>query len=309
MTRFLGLDLGGTNIKSVVLDDDSDPTRSLVFETAPTHAERGPLGVIERLVEVGGDLIERLGPIDAVGLGVPGLFDAASGAIDLFPNLPGPWRGQPIRDPVAAGLGRDVILINDARAFSLAEARLGAGRGCSIVVCLTLGTGVGGGIVIDGRLHLGAWGVAGEIGHQTVDVNGPRCGCGNRGCVEALTKAEALTELAGKHSAEEVYRTARQGDPDSVAAIETVASWLGVGLANVVTVLGPDRIVVGGGISTAGELVLGPIRAAVRKRVTLVPSRQIEVVAAELGPAAGAVGAALAASRPDDFADQAERAR
>lgn len=295
MTRLLGLDLGGTNIKSVVLEVDGDSIEVTAVGTAPTHADRGPAGVVDRLIEVGSEVIARDGPVAAVGLGVPGLFDRDEGTIELFPNLPGPWKGHPMRDPVAGGLGLDVTLVNDARAFSLAESTIGAGRGCSTVVCITLGTGIGGGIVIDGRLHLGAWGVAGEIGHQTVDPDGPLCGCGNRGCVEALAKAEALVELAGKSDAEEVYRTAVEGDADSLAAIDTVATWLGIGLANVVTILGPDRIVVGGGIAAAGDLALDPIRAVVRQRVTLVPSDQIEVVTADLGPTAGAVGAALVA--------------
>lgn len=309
MTRYLGLDLGGTNIKAVVLELEGSSTVSVAEDSWATQAEDGPLGVIERLVEVGRQMGERHGPIEAVGLGVPGLFDRDSGVIELFPNLPGPWKGQPLRDPVATALEHEVTLINDARAFSLAEATMGAGRGCSTVACVTLGTGIGGGLVIDGRLHLGAWGVAGEIGHQTLVVDGPRCGCGNRGCVEALAKAEVLVEMAGKANAEEVYQTAMEGDAASLAAIETVAGWLGVGLANVVAVIGPDRIVVGGGIIAAGELALEPIREAVRRRVTLVPVSQIEIVAAELGTSAGAIGAALAAGRTRAERDQAARAR
>jgi glucokinase len=295
VTRHLGLDLGGTNIKSVVLDVADDVIETVAVETSPTRAESGPSGVIERIVEAGRSALALHGPVDTVGLGVPGLFEPADGTIQLFPNLPGPWKDRPMRAPVAEGLGQYVHLVNDARAFSLAESLLGAGRGCATVVCLTLGTGVGGGIVIDGRLHLGAWGVAGEIGHQTVDPQGPECGCGNRGCVEALAKAEVLAALAGKATPEEVYRTAREGDTASRAAIETVSTWLGIGIANVVTILGPDRIVVGGGIVAAGDLVLDPIRRVVAERVTLVPSDEIEVVAARLGPTAGAVGAALAA--------------
>lgn len=295
MRRYLGLDLGGTNIKAVVLGAAADAMETLFFDTVPTHAERGPAGVIDRLIEEGRRLEDEQGPFDGVGLGVPGLFDRDRGTIELFPNLPGRWKGQPIRDPLEKGLRHDVTLINDARAFSLAEATIGAGRGCDIVVCLTLGTGIGGGIVIGGQLHLGAWGVAGEIGHQIVQPDGPVCGCGNRGCVEALAKAEVLADLAGKADAEEVYCTAREGDAASLAAIDTVAAWIGIGLANMVTTLGPDRIVVGGGIGTAGEVALEPIRRAVRQRVTLVPVEEIEVVPARLGATAGAVGAALAA--------------
>lgn len=295
MTAYLGLDLGGTNIKAVVMEAGDGGIETIFFDTVPTFAERGPGGVVDRLIEVGSALQRDHGPFEGIGLGVPGLFDRERGTIELFPNLPGPWHGHPMRGPLEAGLGQEVTLINDARAFSLAEATIGAGRGCPTVICVTLGTGIGGGIVIDGELHLGAWGVAGEIGHQIVQVDGPVCGCGNRGCVEALAKAQVLVELAGKADAAEVYHTAVDGDPDSLAAIETVAGWIGIGLANLVTTLGPDRIVVGGGIAAAGEVALDPIRRVVRSRVALVPSVEIQVVAAELGAAAGAVGAALSA--------------
>lgn len=297
MTAYLGLDLGGTNIKAVVLEVEHNGFGTPVFDTVPTHAERGPRGVVDRLIEVGTTMQDRHGPFEGIGVGVPGLFDRERGTIELFPNLPGPWKGQPMRDPLERALGPAVRMINDARAFSLAEATVGAGRGCDTVVCMTLGTGIGGGIVIGGELHLGAWGVGGEIGHQIVQENGPVCGCGNRGCVEALAKAEVLADLAGKGEVEEVYRTAVAGDVDSLAAIDTVATWIGIGLANLVTTLGPDRIVVGGGIVAAGDVALDPIRAAVRRRVTLVPPDGIRIVAAELGGAAGAVGAALAARR------------
>src|SRR5690606_13012616 len=152
------------------------------------------------------------------------------------------------------------------------------------------------GIVIGGRLHLGAWGGAGEIGHQTVLPEGPRCGCGNRGCVEVLAQAGALARLAGRATVDDVFAGVRDGDPRCTAAVSTVADYLGIALANCVTVLGAERIVVGGGIAAAGELILGPLREAVRSRARLVPPEQISVVPAALGPMAGAVGAALAAA-------------
>ena len=304
MTRHLGLDLGGTFIKTAVLAIADGETAIVSTGSTRTDAEGGPLVVIERLIEAGKGAIAEHGPVATVGLGVPGLFDRESGTIELFPNLPGPWQGQPIRRPLEEALGLPVALINDARAFSLAEATLGAGRGCETVVCLTLGTGVGGGVVIDGKVRLGAWGKAGEIGHQIVQADGAECGCGNRGCVAALTKADVLTSLAGKETVEEVYRTAAAGDSRSVAAIETVADWLAIGLANTIATLGPDRIVIGGGIVAAGDAALEPIRRHVRSRVTLVPADEIQIVAAELGPMAGAVGAALA-----PLSAQAVRAR
>jgi glucokinase len=261
-----------------------------------TQADGGPDVVVARMAEA----VERAAalrpPIEAVGVGVPGLFDRATGTIRLFPNLPGAWPGFPLRDRLAIAIGRPVELINDARAFTLAEGRLGAGRGCRTVAGVTLGTGVGGGLLVDGRLHLGASGTAGEIGHQTVLPNGPRCGCGNRGCAEALVQASALARIAGRPTVEAIFEGAEAGDPRCREAIGTLARYLGIALANVVTVLVPDRVVIGGGIAAAGDVVLEPIRAAVRERTPLVPPERIDIRVAELGQQAGAIGAALAAA-------------
>lgn len=303
MTRHLGLDLGGTNIKWCVLE--SDPIVARVADgSISTDAFGGPMTVANRLVIAGEEANARHGPFDSVGLGVPGLFERQTGVVTLFPNLPGPWKGFPLREKVSEGLGSRVTMINDARAFTVAESTLGAGKGCSIVVAMVLGTGVGGGITIDGRLHLGAFGTAGELGHQTVMPDGPMCGCGNQGCVEALTRADALAALAGKASAEEVYEAAARGDVRCREAISEVAGYLGIALANTVTVIGPERIVIGGGIAAAGDLLLVPLREAIKKRVTLVPIDEVSVVLAELGPAAGAIGAALAGMSQDDTRDR-----
>jgi glucokinase len=148
--------------------------------------------------------------------------------------------------------------------------------------------------MIDGRLHRGAFGVAGELGHQTVLPDGPLCGCGNRGCVEALVRSDVLASNAGRSTVSAVFDGAREGDTRCIAAVAQMAEFLGIGLANVVTLFGPDRIVVGGGIAEAGDLVLGPIETAVKRRVTLVPTDAIEIVPAVFGRFAGAVGAALA---------------
>ena len=295
MTRILGLDLGGTNIKWTVLElGDDDEPREVAGGHLETQAAGGPEVVTERLLEAGRGAIQAHGPLLAAGVGVPGLFDAATGAIELFPNLPGPWRGFPLRGRLSDGLGIPVAIVNDARAFTLAEGRVGAGRGCRTVAGVTLGTGVGGGVMIDGRLHLGRNGKAGEIGHQIVEPDGPPCGCGNRGCVEPLTQAATLARLAGQPTAEAVYEAAADGDERAREAIRAVARYLGIALANVLVVLGPDRIVIGGGIVAAGDLVLEPIREATRAHATLVDAKDIDIVAAQLGPEAGAIGAALA---------------
>ncbi|MFL5755020.1 MAG: ROK family protein [Chloroflexota bacterium] len=304
MARFLGVDLGGTNIKWVVLEHDGEQAfgQPLATGSSPTGAAEGPDGVTGRVVAVVRDAMARHAPIAAAGVGVPGLFGRDTGLIELFPNLPGPWAGYPLRDRVAASAGIPVTLVNDARAFTLAEGLAGAGRGARTVACLTLGTGVGGGIMIDGRLHLGANGRAGEIGHQTVLADGPRCGCGNPGCVESLTQARALTTLAGRERVEDVYAGLAAGDAACVAAIESVTDWLAIGIANVVTVLVPDRVVIGGGIASAGEGLLARLCGAVRRRTPRGDPENIVIVAAELGSSAGAIGAALAAATARDEA-------
>jgi glucokinase len=294
--RLLGIDLGGTNIKVALVEADGDSFRTVSTRECPTEAGLGPEQVAKNLIEAARSHPGQSSQVRSLGLGVPGLFDEATGAIELFPNLPGDWAGFPLRARIEEALGTEITMINDARAFTLAEGTMGAGAGFRIVACMTLGTGIGGGIMIDGRLHLGAFGVAGEIGHQIIDPDGPRCGCGNLGCVEALARADVLTDLAGKETAEEVYRAAAGGDGRSLAAVEQVARAVGIGLANVVTLIGPDRIVIGGGIVDAGDSVLDPIRRAIRGRVTLVPADEVEVVPALLGKWAGAHGAALAAT-------------
>ena len=292
--RFLGLDLGGTNIKAAVVEEASPEPVVIVTESHKTFANRGPDFVTERLAEVGRNTIDEFGPLSGAGLGVPGLFESDSGRIVLFPNLPGPWPGHSLRDPVKAALRIPTTLINDARAFVLAEGTIGAGRGYHTVVGLTLGTGIGGGIMIGGRIHLGDFGTGGEVAHQTVVPDGPLCGCGNRGCVEAVAKADSLANLVGLPDAETVYARAAEGDRDCLAAIDTVAGHIGIGLANVVTLLGPSCIVIGGGIAGAGDLILDPIRRSVREHVFLAPKDGPVIVPAQLGNWAGAIGAALA---------------
>ncbi len=294
--HYLGLDLGGTNVKAAVIDVEPG-TAPIVgaTETRPTGADRGPAAVAEGMVAMGVDMARIHGPFAGVGIGVPGLFNFDTGEIAFFTNLPGAWEGFPLRAIIAEGLGIPATLINDARAFTLAEATVGAGRGCSTVACITLGTGVGGGLFINGDLHFGAFGIAGEIGHQTVVPDGPTCGCGNPGCMEALTRAPVIAAAAGRATMEEVLAGVAAGDAACVAAFQQAAAYLGIGLANIITVIGPERIVVGGGVADAGDALLDPIREAVRARVPLVPPEQVNIVAAELGFTAGAIGAALAA--------------
>lgn len=292
--RYLGIDVGGTNSKLAVVEaSDGDRPELLATVTLPTGAG-DPGEVIGRLAEAGARLVAGHGPVAAAGVGVPGLFDEASGRAVFLPNLPPAWAGREVAGPLAGRLGVPVALINDARSFTLAESRMGAAAGCSTVICLTLGTGVGGGVVVDGRLRFGPHGRAGELGHQVIDPAGPPCGCGNRGCVEAFAAGAALSRLGGQPtSPQAVFAAAAAGDERARAAVEAVAGRLAVGIANLVTVLWPERVVVGGGVAAAGEQLLGPLRRAVAAASPLVDPAAYEIVPAALGPAAGAIGAAL----------------
>jgi glucokinase len=194
---------------------------------------------------------------------------------------------------VGKALGVPAALINDARAFGLAELRLGAGRGAGTMIGLTLGTGVGGCVVVDGRLVQGHDGTAGEIGHQTLEPNGPSCGCGNRGCLEAFARADRIAAACGAESVEEAVARARAGDPRAVAGLAEVGRYLGIGIANMVVVLSPDRVVIGGGVAAASDLLLDTIRAELARRVFTTSLDEVEVVTAELGIWAGAIGAAI----------------
>jgi glucokinase len=286
--RRLGLDLGGTNIKRVVLDGDVIVER----DSEPTRSDEGVGAVLDRLAA----LAREAGPVASVGVALPGLFDTEGRAV-LLPNLHGDWVGRPIADPLADALGRPVRLINDGHAFALAEARIGAARGAEDVLCIVCGTGIGGGLVIGGRLHLGVEDRAGEVGHHTVVEDGPLCGCGNHGCLETLAGARAIAAAAQQPSFDDVVAAARRGDEQAREAIRHAASYIGIAIANLTIFITPERVVVGGGVAEAGELLLDPLRAEVERRAGRVaPLHAIEIVPATLGADAGAVGAALAAS-------------
>jgi glucokinase len=288
VTRLLGLDLGGTDVKLVVLEHDE----VVAHDTTSTRSEEGPAAVLARLVELG----SSAGPVDSVGVALPGQVDRDGNALFL-PNLHGDWIGTPIAAPLAEGLGLPVALLNDGHAFALAEARIGAARGASDVVCIVCGTGVGGGLLLDGRLHLGIDERGGEIGHTTVAPDGDVCGCGNRGCVEAIAGSRAIARAAGKERFADVLAGARAGDSASLAALERAGRALGITVANLAVVLTPERVVVGGGVAEAGELLLAPLRDEVATRAGAVtPVDRVKIVPAELGPFAGAIGAALHAA-------------
>jgi glucokinase len=296
-TRHLGLDLGATNLKWIVVEHAEGAWTTVARDQVATHViadpEAVPATVTAQLAELAIAAVAAWGPVASIGIGVPGLYDPANGTTRFLPNIPGPWAGHAVAGPVAEATGVPAFLINDARAFGLAELRLGAGRGASSMVGLTLGTGVGGAIAIDGRIHLGHDGTGGELGHQTIDPDGPWCTCGNRGCMEAYARADQIAAACGTATAEEAIRAARAGDARSLAGLADVGRHLGIEIANMVVVISPDRIVIGGGVAAAGELLFEPIWAEVRRRVHITSLEQVSLVPAELGIWAGSIGAAV----------------
>ena len=317
--NFVGVDLGGTKIAAVVADirDGAVAARASI----PTEAHAGPDAVLARMGQLILEVARAAGlapmQIGAVGVGVPGPFDQATGQTIFLPNLAGMWRGVPVRDGLRRAVDLPIWLINDARAFVLAEATFGAGRGASTVVGLTIGTGIGGGIAIGGRLHLGIDGTAGEVGHMTIDPHGQPCGCGNCGCLETFASGPSIATqgiraaltgvptqigaLAGHDlnqiTPEIILQAAESGDQVARDILGRAAAALGVGVANLVTVLSPDRVILGGSVARLGEWLFGPVGAAVRERCRAIPVEQVRIVPAALGGDAGSIGAAIWASQ------------
>jgi glucokinase len=295
MTRHLGLDLGGSAIKAIVLEAVGDSYREIHKTVVPTENEAAPPRIVEQLGEVGADVAAGVGGVDTAGITIPGTFDLDSGIGRFVTNLGGAaWASVPVREPVHRRLGVPTALINDARAFGFAEWRLGAARGCDTAGFFTLGTGIGGAVVVGGRLHLGR-GSAGELGHMTVDASAdaPLCGCGNPGCVEAHVQAGAIARAAGRDTAEEAVEAARGGDARAVDALAQAGRWLGVAISTVAIAINPERIVIGGGVAEAGDLIFEAARAEVKRRVLVPPADRMEIVPAQLGYEAGSIGAAL----------------
>src|SRR4051794_11173802 len=296
-SRHVGLDLGATNLKWAVVERSGEGWSVVARDQVPTRIVEDvaliPAAVTGQLAATARQAIDAWGPAASVGVGVPGLYDPATGETRFLVNIAGPWAGHGVAGPVARASGVPAFLVNDARAFGLAELRLGAGRGASTMVGFTLGTGIGGVVAVDGRVHHGHDGTAGELGHQTIDPDGPWCGCGNRGCVEAFARADQLAIACGTATAEEAVVRARGGDPHALRGLADVGRYLGIGIANLVTVLSPDRVVIGGGVAAAGELLFEPIRDELRRRVYTTSLDEVTIVAAELGTWAGAIGAAV----------------
>lgn len=285
---YAAIDLGGTKIAGALGHADGTLTAQ---QTIPTEADLGPTHVIARIVA----LVRALGPApDALGIGVPGLVDRASGDVLFLPNLATQWRGIPLARLLAAELGIPVRVLNDARAATLGEFRFG--HSAPNMALFTLGTGVGGGVIIDGQLRLGPLGAAGELGHQTIEPFGPPCTCGSRGCLETLISGPALARAGSALLGRSVTVAEMALLPACRPIFARAAEYLGIATANVISTLHPDLIVYGGGLSALSELLLDPLPAIVADRVRMFPPQNIRLERSALGDQAGLLGAlALAA--------------
>ncbi|MBM7809025.1 glucokinase [Geodermatophilus bullaregiensis] len=313
MALAIGVDIGGTKVAAGVVDE-----RGVIVATSRRDTPSQDPAKIEEII---GDVVRELQAaheVEAVGVGAAGFVDAARSTVVFAPNLA--WRDEPLRTAVEARCGLPVVVENDANAAAWAEARFGAGRGEGYLVILTLGTGLGGGLVVDGQLYRGRLGIAGEFGHLTVEPGGRRCGCGGRGCWERYASGRALVreaqelasispaiagrllELAGGRpeaiTGLAVTQAAQDGDEAALEAFRVVGTWLGHGMASLAAVLDPGVFVLGGGVSAAGELVREPAARTLHERITARAYREVPGVRlAELGPEAGIVGAADLARR------------
>ena len=312
----IGLDLGGTKISAGALSKDGLHAHGM--RKIDTQAELGAEGVVDRIVGlIEGVILDTINETGAtrkdflgIGIGAPGPLDRDRGIVVVAPNLG--WRDFPLRDRIMSRLKLPSTLDNDANCATVGEWWLGAARGGRNVVGITIGTGIGGGIIIDGVLFHGSSDVAGEIGHTTIDVNGRLCKCGNYGCLEAYASGPAIATRAREAliredtasllpslvdgqleriTAETVYTAAKKGDGLANEIVRDTARYLGAGIATLLNVINPDVVVVAGGVTAAGDTLFVPLRTEVRRRAFNAAVKAARIVPGELPGTAGVVGA------------------
>ena len=294
----IGIDLGGTNLKSALLDFKYKILRKEVFNTQDFIKK-------ERLIQAIVDSIHRIlkyknlnkRQVLGIGLGLPGPIDVKRGLVHFFPNIAG-WKEVNLKNILEKRLGLPVSLDNDANLMSLAEFRMGAAKGLRNVVCLTLGTGVGGGIIIEGRLYRGSTYSAGEIGHLPINEEGPQCNCRGIACLETYIGnnriiAQAKKIFPQKISLEKLSQLAKQKDGKALKIWSDVGGHLGVALVGVVNLLNPDAIVIGGGVANAGKVLFDRVKEIISRQAMPVQARQVKVFKAKLGNDAGLIGAGI----------------
>jgi glucokinase len=308
----IGIDLGGTNLKLALINGENRIAARLMV---PTGGAEGHDAVIERMIDGVKSLRAENAAIDVagIGIGVPGEVDMESGITGDLPNLPGRWRNVPVGPAIAAATGLPVGMINDAKAFALAEYRLGAAAGVDTAICVTAGTGIGGAIIARGQILYGLGELAGEIGHLILQPDGPRCTCGNLGCAETLATGPAIVGEAVRRvvqgfttslgnlsegdldaiTPELVARAADEGDLVAMDVIDRAGRWLGLALAGAIALLAPEVVVIGGGVAPAGGRYFHAAEEVARSHTGVIDITRVGFRPASLGYEAGVIGAAL----------------
>lgn len=309
---YLGLDLGGTKIEAAVVNKNGN---ILSAKRVLTLGEDGPEKVLKRMCTLADEVVSKaqlnLDDISGIGMGVPGAVDHSKGKIYFLTNLPG-WNDFPIKDFFQSKYNIPVTLNNDANAAALAEHIFGSGVGVKHMIYLTVSTGIGGGLIVNGCLLNGAWGTAGEIGHMVLDVDGDECNCGNKGCWETISSGSAIAKRiikrikAGEKSiitelvtlddirAEHVFSAREMGDIVSMEVTNRAIDFLGLGIANLVNVINPEKVIIGGGVAKVGDLLFTRVRKRVKK-LAYGPASKVEIQPAYLGAKTGVIGAATLA--------------
>ena len=310
MVQRIGIDVGGTNVKIALV---SDKGKIIYSNSIPTRAEMGYEYTINSMKDAVRDLLKetkmKASDIEGMGFGFPGQIDCKKGVVRLAPNIPG-WVNVPIASIMEKEFGIPTRVDNDVRTATLGELNYGAGVGCENLVCITVGTGIGSGLVVNGKLVRGANNAAGEIGHIKLNMQGgPLCGCGDRGCLEAYASGPSIVAMAEEYirgGKSTKYRelanpditpyivavAAKEGDPVARQIFRIMGEYIGMGLTSVVNLLNPEKIIIGGGVADAGDILLDPIRETIAKRAMTI-QREVEVVPAQLGNTAGVIGASL----------------
>ncbi|MBE7708679.1 MAG: ROK family protein [Cyanobacteria bacterium SIG27] len=308
----IGVDIGGTNVKIALVDFDG---KIIYSNTVPTRAEMGYEAGVNNIKQAIKELMQETGEdaktIEAIGFGLPGQIDYKAGIVKNLPNIPG-WVNIPLAKIIEDEFSIPTRLDNDVRCAALGELNFGAGKGCENLICITVGTGIGSGIVLNGKLVRGASNAAGEIGHIKMDMTGgPLCGCGDYGCFEAYASGPAIVTMAkeyisGGKSAKYkematdgiitpyiVAQAALQGDAVSIQIFKQMGKIIGTGLASVINLLNPEKIIIGGGVADAGDILLNPIKETIIDRAMPIQGSTVQVVPAQLANTAGVIGASL----------------
>lgn len=312
MVKRIGIDVGGTNVKIALVDGEG---KIIYSNSVPTYAQMGYEYTVNNIKQAIRDLMKETNTeakdIQGIGFDFPGQVDCKTGVVKNAPNIPG-WVNVPIAQMIEEEFNIPTRIDNDVRCAALGELKFGAGRGCENFVCITVGTGIGSGLVINGKVVRGAANAAGEIGHIKLQMeDGPLCGCGDSGCLEAFASGPSIVAMAqeylkggksakfrelagdGEITPYIVAKAAEAGDPVAKRIFEKMGYYIGMGLTSVINLLNPEKIIIGGGVAECGELLLDPIRRTINERAMKVQREAVEIVPAELGNSAGVIGASM----------------